>query len=303
MSLLDTALRFASYTPQPFVAPIPTNGSVEVFTLQNGVPLKYSIRGHEIGWFELHPVRQHLAALRTAFVDETMKYLDVLPRFYVIACIPSGEHAWLVVPYNASDASQRGWKNGEPRQMYLVSEEIQPFDVVIARNLAGLLLYDTMDYRLGTFTKSDMCRNLAENKLGAPNERDWRNAYGIISEWFIKVEQDAIRTKIDQKMIGIHDRMKFLLEFMGASLVSAEKKGRGYIVTWEAPDGHKYKMGVHEDGRISVAGFCLAGTDSQHNLSSIVQVMEEAHKQHRPDVQQAYADHEDSDYEDYEDDD
>ncbi len=298
MSLLDTALRFAEYKPQPFVAPIPTNGWVEVFTIQNGVPLRYTMHNQIPGWWELTPKGRKITVTSRAFVTDTMKYLDNLPRFYVIACVPSGEHTWLVVPYNASDASQRGWTNGEPKQMYLVSEEVQPFDVMIARSMAGVLLYDILDFRLGEFTKSSLCRELAEKKSAAPNERDWRNAYNIVTQWMLKAEQELRAKRISDKLAETQDRMKFMLEFMGAKLIESEKKGNGYLVTWEAPDGHKYKMGVREDGRISVAGFCLAGTDNQHNLSSIVQVMSEAHRQHRPDVNQAYADYEREDDDD-----
>jgi hypothetical protein len=298
--MLDTALRFAEYEPEPFIAPIPTNGIVEVFTLQNNVPLRYSLYKQTPGWWEVIPGRRAVLG-REAYAHETLEYLESLPRFYSIACVPSGDNIWLVVPYNASDASQRGWKNGEPKQVYLVSESINPFDVIVVRSLAGLLLYDSVDYRLGTFTKSELCRTLIENKSGIPNERDWRNAFNIVYDWESKAMQNASRAKIENQMASASDRMKFLLEFMGAKLIANEKKGNGYQVTWQAPDGHTYKMGVREDGRIAVAGFCMANTDSVHNLSSIVHVMLEGQRQNRPDINQAYANYEPDD-EDYDED-
>jgi hypothetical protein len=298
MSLLDTALRFAEYIPEPFVAPVPTDGIVDVFTLQNNVPLKYTIQGQKTGWYEIIPHKRRAVVGRQAWIDETTSYLESLPRFYAINCIQTGDNAWLVVPYNASDASQRGWKNGSPQQVYLVNENIEPFDVLLIRKLAGLFLYDSLDYRLGTFTKSEMCKEALENKKTSPNERDWRNAFNIISEWQAKAEQEARLAKIENQMLNATDKMKFLLEFMGAKLVSSEKKGKGYQVIWEAPNGHTYKTGVCEDGRISVAGFCLAGTDAQHNLSSLVKVIEEAERIERFDINQARADYDDEDWDD-----
>lgn len=285
MSLLDTALRFADYEPQPFIAPVPVTGVVDVFSLQNGVPLCYTLRNQQTGWWEINPTGKRRAVLRrAAWGHEVGGYLEALPRFYAIACVPSGEKCWLVVPYNASDAAQRGWKNGEPRQVYLVNDNIEPFDVIVVRNLAGLMLYDAMDYRLGQHTRSELLRQSAANKLAAPNERDWNNAFRIFSEWLAKCEKEAALADIEKKTASITDRMRFMLEFMGAQLVASEKKGNGYVVTWLSPDGHTYNMGVREDGRISVAGICLNNTDAQNNLSSIVMVMETARKLNRPDL-------------------
>lgn len=283
MSLLDTALSLAGYIPEPFVAPIPTDGNVDVFTLQNGVPLRFFVRNHKIGWFEFEPRKDRVVANRQAEIIEIVNYLEALPRFYVIACIPSGEMEWIVVPFNGSDAAQRGWKNAEPRQMYLCNERIEPFDLIVARQLGSILIYDMPDLRLSSLDTI----NLVNGQL--PNTRDWYNAHRMVEEWTKKAEEEARKNLVKTQLEQIDNKLKFLLEFMGASLVSKEKKGKGYEVVWKAPDGHTYKMGVGESGRISVAGFCLAGTDSEHNLSSIVQVMEEAHRQNRPDVGRAYA--------------
>lgn len=295
MSLLDTALRFANYKPQSFVAPIPTNGIVDVFTLQNGVPLRYVVRNQRPGWYEINPGNRNLVG-KEAKINEIDEYLQSLPRFYAIVGVPSGENTWLVFPYNASDAAQRGWKNGEPKQVYLVNEKIEPLEVIVTRNLAGILLYQGLDYRLGEHAKSDAYRNAPDKP--AYGGQSWGNAYDMVVNWYKRMEQDAIRTRLETQTMNATERMKFMLEFMGASLVSAEKLGRGYQVVWQAPDGHTYKMAVQEDGRIAVAGFCLDGTDSQHNLSSIVAVMEEGQRRRRPDIHRAYADDDTIEYED-----
>jgi len=293
--LLDTALRFAEYKPRPFIAPLPIKGRVETFIMQDGVPLHYTVQNEVPGWWEIMPYKNHARVSDSASITKIMQYRELLPRFYSIACIPSGQNEWLVVPFNAADASQRGWRNGEPKQVYLVDETIEPFDVIITRSLAGLLLYDSLDYRQNVEMSGEM-REIVNKKTDRFFTRDWANAFRIISDWMVKAEQEAKAKLIQDKLAKTQDRMKFMLEFMGAKLISSEKKGKGYKVTWEAPDGHTYKMGVREDGHISVAGFCLAGTDDQHNLSSIVQVMEEAHRQHRPDINQAYAEYDADDY-------
>lgn len=293
MSLLDAALNLANYVPEPFVAPIPTTGKVEVFAFQNGVPLRYSLYGQKIGWWIIEPRKDRAAMGDAAQISEIVEYLENLPRFYVIACIPSGEQEWLVVPFNGSDAAQRGWKDGQPKKMYLCNERVEPFDLIVGRKLGDILLYDSPDFRLTT---------IALDETQKPKSRDWSNAYNIISEWVKKAEEEAKKLEIKTQLDKVQDKLKFLLEFMGASLVSSEKKGNGYQVVWKAPDGHSYKMGVKEDGRISVAGFCLAGTDSEHNLSSIVQVMSEAQQRKRPDIQRAYADYQEENIEEDDDD-
>ena len=141
MSLLQTALKITEHIPNRFIAPIPEADSVEVFSLQDGVPYWFKIRRIKPGWREIEPITTSTARLgREAYPFEYLSYLDQLPRYYVIACFRCSPYTWLCIPYNAADASQRGWATGIPRQLHLVRHAISPLDVVDARRLGDMLV-------------------------------------------------------------------------------------------------------------------------------------------------------------------
>ena len=150
-STLDLIDQIGRIRVRPFLAPIPDAESVVVTTVQEGVQFNYRLV-REPGWWVLHcdqvEVRQ-VEPLSSMF--ETVRYLAALPRFLVIAVHRLRADTWLVVPWNGSDAAQRGWHRGEPRAIHLVRDAIRPFDVVVARRLGSTLLYDSLDEGLEVY--------------------------------------------------------------------------------------------------------------------------------------------------------
>jgi len=273
--------RLSNHYPQPFTAPIPNAEQVEVFTLQDNVPYRFRLRDAEPGWWVVTPETKAKARLdEPAQPCDMLAYLTALPRFYVICCFRLAEGTWLVVPYNASDAAQRGWPDGEPRVMHLVCHAVKPFDVATARFLAGTLLYDGLDDRLGLCAHGHLLRSELGTQAGAATLKvngGFQNAYNIILKRRQELEAETRRQAVEHQRQTTEGELRWQLEFMGADLKAWSEVGNGYSVTWEH-EGRSYTTTLQRDRRVASAGICLDRTDAQHNLSSIVRVMEEAER-------------------------
>ena len=115
MQLTSIIKELMDHNPSDFVAPIPNAEQVEVFTVQDNVPYQLKVVRPMVGWFQLSPDRHDDDAWkwatigRRADVHERIDYLNQLPRFYVIMLYRLAAQTWLCIPFNRSDAEQRGW--------------------------------------------------------------------------------------------------------------------------------------------------------------------------------------------------
>lgn len=257
MNLADTIERLAGHKPREFFAPVPTQDTTRVFSLQDGIPYWFSVNVREPGWYLLSPDRNRVEIIRELLPYERMKYLGELQRFYAITLFPIDEdnNVWLVSPFNISDAEQRGWKNGEPRPMYLVEDELQPLTTIDARMMGNTLLYNEIGYVEG-------------------GGKDLQHAEQIVQQRIHQLEIEQRQKEIAEKRKTEQGRIEAALEFMGASLVGYTPTVQGYQVTWEH-GGEQYSMQIDRNLRIRSAGVCLDGTDDWHSLSSVVAVMED----------------------------
>lgn len=283
MSLLDVIGRIAEHRLVDFVAPIPDADETMVFSmLSDGTPYRFRVRA-DPGWWVVRPGKKAEASvIGSAAVWDMVDYLGSLPRFLVTAVLPLSETAWLCLPYSAADAEQRGWPRGEPRPLHLVRERINALDLVVARSLAGTLLYDELSVRLpGRHT------HVIQQQIGQPGEIDLGgvsldicNAVSLIRQ---RQVQEQVRQRAEehrQTETDDEQRLRAELDFSGARLVNWSRLRDGFQVTWEH-DGHQYTMPIHRDLRVETAGICLNDTDRHYTLAAIVYVMDEARKQHR----------------------
>lgn len=283
MSLVDVIDRVGDHIPEPFVAPIPDAEVVEVFTIQDGVPYRFKLQDTYPGWWIINPQSKLEARLgEIPQPCDILAYLEQLPRFYAISCFRLSERTWLVVPYNAGDAAQRGWPSGEPKAMHLVRHNVKPFDVVVVRS-ANTLLYEDLDTRLDGSHWKDWATLQLEDKTGRLLPRNYDNALAILWQRKKELEEEARKRAIEEQRSTTEGEFHWQLAFMGADLESWLESGEGYEVTW-SHEGERYSMRLRRDKRIASAGICLDRTDSSHNLSSIVAVMEEARRLERFDL-------------------
>lgn len=283
MSLLGVLSRLQNQTPDPFVAPIIDAQSVRVLSVQQNVPYWFTLQNPEPGWWRLVPTGQAQARLSARLAPPPiLDYLAHLPRFLVIALFPAGESSWLCVPFNRADAAQRGWPEGSPRLLHLVRHRLQPLDVVVARSLAGTLLYDTVDERLGYSTRSHLLReSIARNDVEETNA-DLANACWIIQDRLREQRREQTQAATEARRGNLEAEIRHQLDFMGANLVGWQE-GETITVTYEY-NGMERTVEIGRDFRTVSAGICLDDTDRDHDLASVVNVLEEARRLHRFDL-------------------
>lgn len=284
MSLLDVARRVAAHQPRPFVAPVPhLADKIEVFTLQDGVPVLRNLGGVlGPGWYQIVPRGQRRAEIeREAYPLEIVDYLAELRRFFVIAVAQVDEHAWLVLPENLSVARAIGWQ-GEPREMYLVTENPDPLDVCIARIMGDHLLFDVLADGSGFASqKARFALAGEDHNLG----QTWAAAVQILRGIAQRTQPAPPPAAPD----NLADRARWHLEYVGARLVDLREINDewdyegGLTITWEY-DGATFTADFDETLRLRNAPICLAGTDGSHNLSSVVAVMQQARHLRRFDL-------------------
>lgn len=251
--------RLAGHRPADFSAPIPTKNTTSVFTIQDRIPYWFSVSVDEPGWYHMTPEGERVEIVQEMQPYEIFEYLEKLTRFYVITLFPVTENTWMVSPFNNSDASQRGWRNGEPRYMHLVDVELAPLEIVEARRMnSDMLLF----HQLGVIVKE--------------NTPDMLFAENIVNDYIAEMQRREIERAKAERRKTVQGRMEETLNDVGAELVEWKPNVHGYEVTW-SHKGRTHKMTVDENLRIMSAGVCLANTDHWHSLSTIVHVMEDRH--------------------------
>lgn len=265
--MLDVINRISNHEPQPFIAPVPTHDTTRVLTVQENIPYWFDVRFSGTGWHYLQP-RPHkrsssyVRAKRTASFIERLQYLEQLPRFHVIALFPT-EVAWVVMPFNISDASQRQWYQGTPMLMYLLEGNIQELQVVHARRLGKILLYDApAQIRLIEKAKeTEIARSIIDNRIK-------------------EIQREIEEQERAKKLQTFEGRIEESLQQSGAALVDWELDTSGkYKVEWTFGE-HGYTTIIDNKLRVLSAGVCLDGTDNWHSLNSIVHVMEDRRKEY-----------------------
>lgn len=206
----------------------------------------------------------------------------------VIVLFSVDNNTSLVVPFNASDASQRGWLNSEPRKLHITrGHQIckTPLSIIQARMMGGQLLYDRpwFDYNsMVQIQQANLALEGAETVC-----KQFSVAIDIIIRHKERIEQRRLEQVEKNRRNTVEGRLKDDLEYVGASLLNWSEIGDGHEVTYEY-NGAQFTMTVGENNRIESAGICLNDTDRDHNLSSIVLAMENARKLRRFDLHERY---------------
>lgn len=284
-NLLQALQRVKDNKLEDFIAPLP-EGTIDLLSVQNGIPYWFEIANGTPGWYKLSPRKLPIRNSRAIQIleeepqpFEIEDYLNQLPHFNVIALYPvSSQGSWLCVPHSVGDTRQRGW-DGKPKVFTLCQDNIEPLDVVRVANLAGTLIYHEVS-KLAL--ESILAKEMLEGNGTVNMNSDWWVAFGLVTERVSQIRQQA-------KPMTLEENLKHSLGFVGAQLVNYQEIVGGQLevtysyqgMTWTLPK-------VDKNLRIQSAGICLSGTDRQHNLSSIVEVMHEARKLRRYDLNESY---------------
>lgn len=284
MSLLSVLDRVSSHTPEEFIAPVPQASNVSLFSLQDNIPYRFSLSSPLAGWWTIVPRSKTDAVLgNRVLAHEKFDYLKQLPRFYVIAVAQVNETTWLCTPYNLADAEQRGWKNGQPRNVYLTSGNITPYSILVARRLDQILLFEIVNSRVVT----------TSNKLGT-DRKSWELAYSIVENIREQERQEQLRferelheqarqQELAELRANAANFAEHQLDLAGAKMTNFLQKSDGYEVSWTY-DGATFTMPLLSNLQVESAGICLAGTDQNYSLGHIVHVMQQARELNRFDL-------------------
>jgi len=271
-SLFEALNRLEQHTLRPFIAPILDSETTEVFIVQDGFPYTFRVRNWPVGWWKMdaHPTLEHMAELdREATPEEYLRFLVSLRHINVIMLYPLSDTTWLCTPYNASDASQKGWKEAIPRPIHLVRGQPVPLDPVSAGVLGGNLLFHLYPF-LSRETTPDMlrARALVQDRL----------------DTLRKVREQARQQQAlleDRKRV--EGEFRYQLSLVGAELLDWSNASDGYNVTWEY-GGARHTATISRSGMAISAGICMEGTDSEHDLASLALAMQRARELHRFDM-------------------
>jgi hypothetical protein len=240
--------------PELFLAPIPTR-QTNIFTYQNNFPLWFRLTDPAVGWWWFRPYKDKSSVLveRQAQPFEIQLYLEQLPRFLAVVLYGLDDGKAVVIPFNVSDANQRGLGN-EPRLVYLANypAALESLSIIVTRRLSNILLYDT--------TTSYHC-------VGIPKK------VFAVARQIIDREQEQRLAELKKKTLD--GRITSALDFIGAKLTNYREQESAIMVSYEYGDA-THSIRIDKDMRVQSAGICLSGTDPDHNLTSIVKVMEES---------------------------
>jgi len=275
--LSDLIQRVADYKPLPFTCPFPVaNAMTDVFTVQSGIPIGISTMSPPIpGWYQCHVYKDQIG-LDDSSTFERMEYMSLLQIFTVIILYRLDDTTALCVPYNASDAHQRGWRNGAPAKVYLMpNSETRAFELMKVAGLAGSLYYYSESETI--YDKNIIAIRKRFPERGVPIKQEHlRNAYNLAyQKWMVD-------NKLSDK-----DEIARQVGLVGATVDAIKDSSSGFTVTWTY-NGATFSAEVKKSGRVISAGICLSGRDREQTVQSLIPVMEEARRLHRFDVDEEY---------------
>lgn len=259
---LESALqRLETHVVQPFVAPILDAGHNKILVVQDDTPVWMHFNGVP-GWWVLeeYGTRRQAAIKCQAEPHQYLQYLEALPRVYVVAVCRLAPHTWLCVPYNAADAEQRGWTDCSPRPLHLVRHSVEYPNVLDARVLGTNLLYADVPMRNLPFNDTF----LVAREIALRREEELR--------------RQAIQEAYEAQRDSLEHQVTDSVEFMGAQVIDWAESGENIRVTWEW-NGYRNTTTVTRSLSAQTVGFCTAGTDALHNLTSAVALLQEGVRQ------------------------
>lgn len=250
---------------QEFLAPMIRGGRVQVRIA--GILCRLRVRPAKFtGWGIFRATSATDARLvRPASLAERQGYLNLFPLVRVILCQKAG-YQWLAVPAHQADRRFQ-FRGLVPVQLV---EDEQLFEIVETRFDGGACWFDRPDERRDPAASAYLRQALQAmtdpkdlNRPGLTAEE--RAAYAV--SYLARLEDQRDRTE---------DRLRQALAHAGAEFSSYLERDDCYRVEYTV-DGERHISVLNKDNLdVQVAGICLAGTDRQFDLQSLVGVIREA---------------------------
>jgi hypothetical protein len=227
------------------------------------------------GWGVFSPVNYKTARfIREPNMAEKEQYFRLFPALRLILC-RNANNQWGGVPANQADTR---FKIQGVVPIQLISE-VQMFDHVKARFDGANIWFEQIDPRANPRTaiylRECVIKFFEPKKLELPGltqeDRDaYQIAYGI-----------ALAADIEAKRDKQEERIKDALTRAGANYKSYIERKDTYTIEYTV-DGAQHRSVVKKDTlAIESAGICLAGTDRNFDLQSLVGVIRQGQRGHR----------------------
>jgi hypothetical protein len=248
------------------------------------------------GWGVFQPVATTEARLvRQAGLGERRQYLDLLPLVRLIVCRRAGR-TWYGTAASFGDARIRL----EGLAPIALADEVQRFDVVVARYDGALFWFDELDGRhdpaAAAYLRAALSDRLEPGDLARPGlTAEQRAAYELC---FVEANRPATaeppergpernpphrrrgrrdpqRPHATPSDDAVIQRLRQGLSHAGAQLVDYLERADSFRVTYRV-GRRTYTSAVDkQDLTVQVAGICLSGEDRKFDLASLVGVLRE----------------------------
>jgi hypothetical protein len=221
------------------------------------------------GWAVLQPLSMSKARMmRKATRSEVQQYLQLLP---IVRLIVVTRHQSTLYALPAQNGDSR-FQIRQPVPVLLSEENVQPFDVIVARFDGNQFWFEERDARHSPLIAAYLRRSWHE-KL----EPEHLQKKGL------SVEEKAAyawawQTSEEGKKRGEEYRIAKALGHAQAELLSFIERDDVYTVTYRVQQ-HTHTSTVRKnDLSVLTSGICLSGRDADFDLTSLVGVMSEAQR-------------------------
>lgn len=234
----------------------------------SGVPHHFT----GVGYFSIDS-RERATFIRAASYGESQTYLEIFPLVRMILLAGDRDY-WYGIQ---SQASQRISIAGTSK-IVCVEEGLQMFDIVQCAFDGTNLIFTRADFNV----RPQIAQYLRDQAGIAVESKQLRfigltpqhvQAYDEIMWARFERERQAELARLEEERQSERGRIEYALSFSGAALREYVRHGDVYVITYEV-DGSSFTSTIRADNlQVESAGVCLAGTDRQFDLTSVVGVL------------------------------
>lgn len=227
------------------------------------------------GWGVFTPNSAKTASfVREPNMTEKQSYFNLFPALRLILCRRAKDH-WFGIPANQSDTRFK-ITGTVPIQL---CTEVQMFDMVKVRFDGTNIWFEQIDPRHSlknaNYMRESVLKFLEAPKLELPGLTiEERDAYLIALNDAVAADAEAKRDKQEE-------RIQKALALTGAKYQSYIERGDTFTIEFMVGRERHRSVVKKENLAVESAGICLAGTDRNFDLQSLVGVIREGQRGHR----------------------
>lgn len=226
------------------------------------------------GWGVFKPLDYRTAKfIREPNMAEKDQYFRLFPALKLILCRNS--EGWQGIPANQADTRFK-ITGLAPIQL---ATEVQVFDTVKARFDGANIWFEQVDSRSNPRTAIYLRESL--QKLLDPKKLELSGLTQEERDAYLMAYGPALAADLELRRDKNEDRIKDALTRAGAKYQSYIERGNTFTIEYTV-DGTKHRSVVKKDSlAVESAGICLAGTDRNFDLQSLVGVIRLGQRGHR----------------------